>query len=79
VLRDDDAVNLYGFAMKQPYGFLHFLTDEEIQSFDLQKVASDSKEGYILEVDLEYPSHLHDVHNCHPLAPEHQLIQDEDL
>ena len=75
----DDAVNLYGFAMKQPYGFLHFLTDEEIQNFDLQKVASDSKEGYILEVDLEYPSHLHDVHNCHPLAPEHQLIQDEDL
>ena len=26
--------------------------------------------GYILEVDLEHPSELHDMHNDYPLAPE---------
>ena len=76
-----DAANLYGWSMSQPlpYGFLHFLTDAEVENFDLQKIAADSKEGYILEVDLEYPPDLHDSHNCYPLAPEHALIQDDDL
>ena len=25
--------------------------------------------GYVLEIDLEYPSELHDVHNDYRLAP----------
>lgn len=39
----------------------------------------DSRVGYTLEVDLEYPSQLHDDHNCYPLAPEHKIVQDEEL
>src|SRR5207253_3139342 len=35
--------------------------------------------GYILEVDLEYPEPLHDLHNMYPLAPEHLVIDDDDL
>lgn len=43
------------------------------------KVSADSRVGYTLEVDLEYPSELHDDHNCYPLAPEHKIVQDEEL
>ena len=37
----------------------------------------DSPEGYILEVDLEYPEDLHDAHNSYPLAPERMVVQKE--
>ena len=34
------------------------------------RIKKDSSNGYILEVDLEYPDKLHDIHNDYPLAPE---------
>ena len=76
-----DANNLYGWGMSQPLpaGGLHFLSDDEVDKFDLQNIAHDSKDGYILEVDLEYPSNIHDRHNSYPLAPDHVLIEDEQL
>jgi len=30
----------------------------------------DAPEGYVLEVDLDYPEHLHDAHSDYPLARE---------
>ena len=33
-------------------------------------IKTDSSTGYVLEVDLEYPQKLHDIHNDYPLAPE---------
>ena len=33
-------------------------------------VKKNSSVGYILEVDLEYPSELHDLRNDYPLVPE---------
>lgn len=76
-----DANNLYGWSMSQylPTGLMHFLSDEEIEQFELQKVPKDSNKGYILEVDLQYPPEIHDLHNCYPLAPSHQVISDEEL
>ena len=60
----EDMNNLYGWAMSQPMPTGGF---RWIDSIDELK----STEGYIAEVDLEYPKHLHDSHNCYPLAPIH--------
>ena len=46
---------------------------------DILNVPEDSKLGYIIEVDLEYPKELHDKHNLYPLAPEHVEVTDDML
>ena len=67
-----DANNLYGWAMSQylPTGNLKWMTDKEISKLDLGKYKADGKNGLILEVDLEYPQELHDIHNDYPVTPE---------
>ncbi|GFT46277.1 uncharacterized protein TNCV_3126521 [Trichonephila clavipes] len=39
---------------------------------DILNLSDESDVGYILEVDLEYPSDLHDKHSDFPLAPENK-------
>lgn len=41
---------------------------------DIQSYDPLLDDGYILEVDLEYPASVHDMHNCYPLAPEKMMI-----
>ena len=60
-----DANNLYGWAMSKPlptHGF-KWMKDNELNVWE--------KTPCILEVNLEYPKELHDLHNDYPLAPEH--------
>ena len=67
-----DANNLYGWAMSQylPTGNFKWMTDKELSKIDLGKHKADGKKGLILEVDLEYPQELHDIHNYYLVAPE---------
>ena len=67
-----DANNLYGWAMSQylPYSEFKWLNQKEISDFCLNSIEENSSIGYILEVDLKYPSALNDLHNDYPLAPE---------
>jgi hypothetical protein len=59
-----DANNLYGWAMSKAlptHGF-EWMTESELSSWKTTSC--------ILEVDIEYPEELHDLHNDYPLAPE---------
>ena len=71
-----DANNLYGWAMSQylPTGGFRWMTEKQINNIDLAKYDENSKKGLILEVDLEYPKELHDLHNDYPLAAERVCV-----
>ena len=49
------------------------------KEFDLNKYISDSSKGCVLEVDLEYPKELRELHNDYPLAPDKIEIKREML
>ena len=79
-----DANNLYGWAMSQslPVGDFKWLDPaeyEDPEDFILENYTDETKKGVILEVDLEYPEELHDLHNDYPLAPEKILVTDDML
>ena len=59
-----DANNLYGYAMSQPLptGGFKWMTKAQLRRWE--------KIPCVLEVDLEYPKELHDLHNDYPLAPQ---------
>ena len=68
-----DANNLYGWAMSQklPVHSFKKMTNKELENiFNNQIVQVWEKTPCILEVDLEYPEELHDLHNDYPLCPE---------
>ena len=65
---DLDRNNLYGEGMSKPlptHGF-RWMDDQELTNW--------KNIPCILEVDLEYPHHLHDLHSDYPLAPERLIV-----
>ncbi|KRT85550.1 hypothetical protein AMK59_2282, partial [Oryctes borbonicus] len=66
-----DINAMYSWAMSQflPSEGLEWVEDAGNLNFD---VPDDNQEGYILEVDLEYPQHIHDRQRDLPMAPTKQ-------
>ena len=58
--------------MRQYLPISNFKWVKNINKFEqkLMQLKKDSSTGHILEVDLDYPNKLHDIHNEYPLAPE---------
>ena len=66
-----DANNLYGLAMSQYLPYKDFQWCHTAFSVhDILNYDETSETNYILDVDLEYPAELHDLHCDFPLAPE---------
>ena len=76
-----DANNLYGWAMSQylPTGGFKWLTEKQIKKINLAQYNEDSNKGLLIEVDLEYPKELHDLHNDYPLAAERVCVNNNML
>ncbi|CAM9729723.1 unnamed protein product, partial [Heterosigma akashiwo] len=71
-----DANNLYGWSMSKPLPTGDF---KWVAETEFLRNKNDLKIGHILEVDIQYPEYLHDLHSDYPLAPEHVTVTDEQL
>ncbi|XP_072159613.1 uncharacterized protein [Bemisia tabaci] len=78
-----DVTALYAYTMCKylPYGGYHwispfqinYLFEKEDGEHRIMKVPDDCNFGYILQVDLKYPQHLHDYHSDLPFCPEKKI------
>ena len=64
-----DANNFYGYTISKflPTSGFKWIDPQE---FHLNEYSRNSQKGCILEVDLEYPKDLRELHNVQPLAPD---------
>src|SRR5436190_9120067 len=60
-----DCNSLYSTAMMEPLPY----SDFKYSDYQTYLNNNDENIGFILQVDLEYPKYLHDLHNDYPLAP----------
>ena len=69
-----DKNNLYHWTMSEylPYGEFKWL--ESVDKLDVVSINEKSKIGYFLEVDLEYPDELHELHNEYSLLQKNLLF-----
>ncbi|XP_053209662.1 uncharacterized protein LOC128393504 [Panonychus citri] len=74
-----DVNNLYGWALARKLPTYNFKWVEDFDEMIIKIKNGDEDKGYILEVDLEYPTHLHDWHDDYPLAVEKLTIHEDKL
>ena len=69
-----DKNNLYGWLMSEYLPYEKFEWLKNVDEFDFMSINKKSDVGYFLEVDLEYPNELHELHNDYSLAPEKIVV-----
>ena len=67
-ITDLDMNNLYVWAMSEYLFYGGFKWLKNIYGLDVMWISKKSSIGYFLDVDLEYPDELHELHNDYPLA-----------
>ena len=74
-----DKNNLYGWTRSEYLPYEKFGWVKNVDELDLTSINKKSDVGYFLEVDLEYPNELHELHNDYPLAPEKLAVSNDML
>lgn len=62
-----------------PVSDFRWLDESEIKHIDVQNIAEDCDEDYVIECDFAYPEHLHNRHSDLPLAAEKSAITSDML
>ena len=73
-----DANNLYGWAMSQTLPVNGFRWVEDLSQFNedfIKKYDENSYMGYFLEVDIDYPKELFNLHKDLPFLPERKKVE----
>ena len=71
--------NLYGWAMSEYLPSDGFKWLKNVDEFDVISISVKSPIAYFLEVYLEYPDELHELHNDYPLSPEKFAVSSDTL
>ena len=74
-----DKNNLYGWSMSEYLPYQKFEWLKNVDELVVMSINNKSDIGYFLEVDLEYPKELHELHNDYPLAPEKLAVSNDML
>lgn len=73
-----DINSLYGYAMSEPLpiGGYEWI-DVSANNIDIVlNSSSESKYGYLVEADINYPNHLHDLHNDYPFLCQKRRVNE---
>ena len=71
--------NLYGWSISEYLPYKEFEWLENVDELDVMSINEKREIGYFLEVDLEFPEELHELHNDYPLAPEKLVVTNDML
>ena len=74
-----DVNNLYGGAMSQKFPVNNFERIEDTSKFNedfIKNYNEERNERYFLEIDIQYPEKLHELHNDLPFLPERMKFEE---
>ena len=74
-----DRKKLYGWAMSKYLPYRKFRWVKNVDGLDVMSINKKNDTWYFLEVDLDYPDELHELHNDYRLAPEKLAVSNDKL